>query len=81
MDNKDQNKGPQELIECLQDEPEALEYYQSLAQGHRNYFTNWINTAKTEPTRAKRIAATVNAMFRKWDYGQMIRAMQKEKLE
>jgi hypothetical protein len=68
-------KPPAELLECLQDEPEALEYFNSLARGHQNYFTNWINSAKTDPTKAKRIAATLNALNKKWDYGQMIRAM------
>ena len=70
-------KPPEELIECLQDEPEALEYFNSLAKGHQNYFTNWINSAKTDPTKAKRIASTLNALSKKWDFGQMIRAMKK----
>lgn len=70
-------KPPSELVECLEDEPEALEYFNSLTKGHQNYFTNWINSAKTDPTKAKRIAATLNALNRKWDYGQMIRAMKK----
>jgi hypothetical protein len=70
-------KPPEELIECLQDEPKALEYFKSLAKGHQNYFTNWINSAKTDPTKAKRIAATLNALNKKWDFGQMIRAMKK----
>ena len=69
---------PAELIECLQDEPAALEFYNSLPQGHRNYFTKWIDSAKTEGTKAKRIAATVNAMVFKWDYGQMIRSMKRQ---
>jgi hypothetical protein len=72
-------KPPDELIECLQDEPEALKYFNSLNKGHQNYFTNWINSAKTDPTKAKRIAATLNALSKKWDFGQMIRAMKKEK--
>ena len=50
-------KPPEELIECLQDEPEAFKYFKSLPKGHQNYFTNWINSAKTDPTKAKRIAA------------------------
>ena len=70
-------KPPSELIECLEDEPEALEYFNNLTRGHQNYFTNWINSAKTDPTKAKRIAATLNALHKKWDYGQMIRAMKK----
>jgi hypothetical protein len=68
---------PEELMECLQDEPEALEYFSSLTKGHQNYFTNWINSAKTDPTKAKRIAATLNALNKHWDFGQMIRAMKK----
>ena len=72
-------KPPEELIECLQDEPEALEYFNSLTKGHQNYFTNWIKSAKTDPTKAKRIAATLNALDKKWDFGQMIRAMKKIK--
>jgi hypothetical protein len=70
-------KPPEELMECLQDEPESLEYFNSLTKGHQNYFTNWINSAKTDPTKAKRIAATLNALSKKWDFGQMIRAMKK----
>lgn len=72
-------KPPEELIECLQDEPEALEYFNSLTKGHQNYFTNWIKSAKTDPTKAKRIAATLNALSKKWDFGQMIRAIKKIK--
>ena len=72
---------PADLIDCLNDEPTAYNYYQSLPRGHRNYFTKWIDSAKTETTRAKRIAATVNAMVYKWDYGQMIRSMQKQELK
>jgi len=70
-------KPPEELIECLQDEPEAFEYFNSLPKGQQNYFTNWINSAKTDPTKAKRIAATLNALNRKWGFGQMMRATKK----
>jgi Uncharacterized protein conserved in bacteria len=69
---------PAELVECLQDEPEALAYFKSLPKGHQNYFSNWIRSAKTEPTKAKRIAAALNAFINKWDYGQMIRSMKKD---
>lgn len=68
---------PAELMECLEDEPESLAYFKSLSKGHQNYFINWINSAKTDPTKAKRIAATLNALDKKWDFGQMIRAMKK----
>ena len=64
---------PAELIECLQDEPEALKYFNSLPQSHRNYFTKWIDSAKTEPTKTKRIALVIKTMVRKMDFGAMLR--------
>ena len=74
VDN-DEIKPPVELIECLQDEREALKYFNGLTKGHQNYFTNWINSAKTDSTKAKRIAASINALDKHWDFGQMLRAM------
>jgi hypothetical protein len=65
---------PKELLDCLADEPKALEYFKSLPKSHQNYFGNWIKSAKTAPTRASRIAQVVDAMLKKWDYGEMIRA-------
>ncbi len=66
---------PADLLECLADEPKALEYFETITNGHRNYFINWIESAKTDGTKAKRIACTVNALSKKWDYGKMIRSM------
>ncbi|MBN8785519.1 MAG: YdeI/OmpD-associated family protein, partial [Terrimonas sp.] len=45
----------------------------------QNYFSKWIESAKTEATRAKRIAMTVSATAKKWGYPEMIRAAKKEK--
>ena len=70
---------PAELIECLQDEPEALKYFNSLPPGHRNYFTKWIETAKTEPTKTKRIAMVIKTMVRKMDFGAMLREERDER--
>lgn len=64
---------PAELLECMQDEPEALKYFNSLPQGHRNYFTKWIESAKTESTKTKRIALVIKTMVRKMDFGAMLR--------
>lgn len=70
---------PAELIECLEDEPEAFKHFNSLPQGHRNYFTKWIETAKTEPTKTQRIALVVKAMVRKMDFGIMLREERDER--
>jgi len=63
-----------EFMECLQDEPDALTFYNTLTPGHRNYFLNWIESAKTEPTKAKRIAQAITGLALKQDYGTMIRS-------
>ena len=70
---------PAALLECLQDEPEALEHFNSLPQGHRNYFTKWIESAKTEPTKTKRIALVIKTMARKMDFGAMLREERDER--
>lgn len=70
---------PSELLECLQDEPEALKHFNSLPQGHRNYFTKWIESAKTEPTKVKRIALVIKTMVRKMDFGAMLREERDER--
>lgn len=70
---------PPELLECLEDEPEALKYFNALPQGHRNYFTKWIDSAKTEPTKTKRIALVVKTMVRKMDFGAMLREERDER--
>lgn len=69
---------PAELQECFDFEPEAFEFFNSLAKSHREYFIKWIDGAKTNETRAKRIVNTVNAMLRKWSYNVMMREMKKE---
>jgi Domain of unknown function (DUF1905)/Bacteriocin-protection, YdeI or OmpD-Associated len=70
---------PAELLECMADEPEALLYFNSLPQGHRNYFTKWINSAKTDATKAKRIALVIKTMVRKMDFGAMLREDREER--
>src|SRR5476649_1511224 len=69
---------PYDLKECFDFEPEALAFFNSLAKSHREYFIKWINEAKTNETRAKRIINTVNAMLRKWPYNVMIKEMKKD---
>jgi hypothetical protein len=72
-------KPPAELIECLQDEPDALAFFNTLTKGHQNYFGNWIKAARTEPTKAKRIAQAVNALSKGWAFNIMLRMQKKDK--
>ncbi|HYV93264.1 MAG TPA: YdeI/OmpD-associated family protein [Chitinophagales bacterium] len=70
---------PAELMTCLADEPEALAFFNQLTKGHQNYFTKWIGSARTESTKAKRIAQAINGLSRKQDFGQMLRALKSDR--
>lgn len=70
---------PAELLDCLADEPDALQHFNSLTKGHQNYFIKHIEAAKTVETRAKRIALAVTALSRKMDFGEMIRSAKKDR--
>jgi uncharacterized protein YdeI (YjbR/CyaY-like superfamily) len=78
VDNKPKQP-PAEFIECMNDEPAALAFYKSLSSSHQTYFINWINSAKTEQTKTKRIAQSVTALSKKWHYGIMLRQIKKDK--
>jgi hypothetical protein len=70
-------RGPdpsKELLLCLKDEPEALRFFKSLPKSHQNYFSNWIEGAKTTGTKTKRIVMAVTGLGRKQGFGEMIRA-------
>lgn len=65
---------PEDLELCLlDDEADLMVRFMALPKSHRNYFIKHINDAKTEPTRTKRIAMTVEAMVLELDFGAMIR--------
>jgi hypothetical protein len=63
-----------ELVDCLQDEPEAWAYFSNLPKSHQQYYSKWIESAKTIETKSKRIILTVNAALNKMSYAEMIRA-------
>jgi hypothetical protein len=73
----EEDKSPLKLNEdflaCLNDEPAALKHFNSLAGSHRNYFSKWIDSAKTEQTKTKRIAMAVSALARDLGFPEMLR--------
>jgi hypothetical protein len=70
---------PEDLEICLAQEEDLLTRFLSYTKSHQNYFISWLNTAKTDATREKRLLMIVNAMALKQDYGLMIRSNKKEK--
>lgn len=70
-----------ELIECLKDDPVALANFNALPKSHQHYFTRWIDSAKTENTKAKRIAQTVNGLALGRNFSEVMREIKKQKEE
>lgn len=64
---------PEDLEACLSDEPQWLEGFLKLPKSHQNWYINWLNSAKTEATRTKRLVKIVTAMDKDWDFGTMMR--------
>jgi hypothetical protein len=71
--DRDEYKISDELLICLSEDLEACFYFDSLPKSHRNYYSKWVDSAKTENTRADRIMKVLFAMQHKMDYGAMIR--------
>jgi hypothetical protein len=64
----------EDFLICLQDEPHAYKLFTSFSQSHQKYFNNYIETAKTDATRAKRIAQSLQALLVGMNFAEMIRA-------
>ena len=79
--DKEEINLPDDLNECLNDEPKALDFFNTLAKGHRNYFIKWVDSAKTIETRTKRMAMMINALARKMGYPEMIRESKTNKMK
>jgi len=62
-----------ELMECLADEPASLDFFKTKPLSFQSYYSKWIESAKTEETKAKRIAMAVSSLAKKIEFGEMLR--------
>lgn len=70
-----------DFMDCLSDEPAAGDFFNTLPGSHQRYFSKWIDDAKTEQTRTKRIVQAVTALSKKQGYAEMIRSNRKYDLQ
>lgn len=70
----------EDFMTCLADDPKALATFNKIPKSVQNYFSKWIESAKTEPTKAMRIARAVNALARSQTFQEMIREFQKKNM-
>ena len=45
---------PEELVAVLMDEPEAKEFFESLTDGYKRGYCDWVGSAKQQATRETR---------------------------
>lgn len=66
-----------DFLLCLADVPEAKKHFGTLTGSHQRYFSKWIDSAKTDATKTKRIALAINALAKQWGFPEMLRAARK----
>ena len=66
---------PEDIMTCLEDDEDALTFFNSLPGSHRKYYIKWIGSAKTESTRIKRIAQMVNGCAKRMKFNEMMRSL------
>jgi hypothetical protein len=59
---------PEELLLCLQDDTEALQFFNSLSESEQHNYVKWIYSAKTEETKVDRIAKALDLLSKKRKY-------------
>lgn len=70
---------PLALKECLDDEPEAMAFFQQLTLAQRNYFIKWAEGVKNEMSQARRIAQIIDALLLKQDFVAMMQSHKAQK--
>lgn len=72
MEDPELPKLSEDLLNCLEDEPLALKNFNSLTASHQRYYSNWVESAKTEATKAKRITKAMKGLVMGLAYNEMM---------
>ena len=59
---------PEELLLCLQEEPQALRFFNSLSESEQHNYVKWIYSAKIDQTKVDRIAKTIDRLTQNKKY-------------
>ena len=78
LDEREPEPSP-EFVASMNDEPGAYAAFNKLPKSHRHYFINWIEAAKTDQTRAKRMAHAVNALAQGLGFREALMNSKKER--
>jgi hypothetical protein len=54
---------PEEMLLCLQIEPAALTFFNSLSESERKFYIQWVYSAKKEETKVNRLVKTIDRLL------------------
>lgn len=63
----------EDLMLCLAEVPEAMKKFKAMPRSHQFYYSNHVSSAKTEVTKAKRIANIIESMLRNLTFAEMLK--------
>jgi hypothetical protein len=69
-----------DFLACIADDKKAKTFFDKLPKSHQNYYSKWIDSAKTDETKAKRIAQSINGFRMNMNYPEMLRYYKANKL-
>lgn len=72
-EDKEELKLSSDFLDCIKEDKETKAFFDSLPKSHQNYYSKWIDSTKTDATKAKRIAQSINGFKLKMGYPEMIR--------
>ena len=55
---------PEEMMLCLEDEPQALTFFNKLTESEQKFYIQYIYSAKKEETKIVRLAKTINKLVK-----------------
>jgi hypothetical protein len=61
------------MLNCIQEYPIALNAFNKMPRSHQNYYSKWIDSAKTATTQEKRLVQMILALEQGLSYAEMIR--------
>ena len=59
-----QNEIPEEMLLCLEEEPQALTFFNKLTESEQKFYIQYIYSAKKEETKIVRLAKTINKLVK-----------------
>lgn len=63
--DNDPQEIPEEFLLCLQDDAEALRFFNSLSESEQQKYVKWIYSAKTDQSKVDRMAKAIGMLASK----------------